>query len=198
MGYELHITRRKDWSAAGDDISSGEWLAYAGRDPELSLTAESGPYFTEWRNPSAQPGSWLDWETGTVFTKGADRAMLAKMIQVATALHARVQGDDGEIYTSADAPPEFPSPTMLQRFSRWIKSLRPIATAKPLTPAEPRFQVGERVHDLYYREATVVAIDPRSNHGLGSVRIRYDDGREVAFALAASGLSSLNQTNPPA
>jgi hypothetical protein len=93
-------------------------LAYVKRDPELSSAPESGPFFASWRSPSAQASSWLDWENGTVFTKGADRAMLAKMIQVASALQARVQGDDGEIYYSADAPPIVPSPTILQRFSR--------------------------------------------------------------------------------
>ena len=32
-------------------------------------------------------------------------------------------------------------------------------------------------------------IDSKSNHGLGKVKVRYDDGREMSFMLAASGLS---------
>jgi hypothetical protein len=75
-----------------------------------------------------------------------------------------------------------------------MKSLRQIAPAEPV---EPQFQVGERVIDFLRHEATVIEIDPRSNHGLGSVRVRYDDGREVAFAIAASGLRSLSQASSP-
>jgi len=38
MGYDLHITRRDDWSDQGHDITSDEWLKLIAADPELTLT----------------------------------------------------------------------------------------------------------------------------------------------------------------
>ena len=36
MGYELHITRRKDWADdEGPEITLAEWLALVADDPEL-------------------------------------------------------------------------------------------------------------------------------------------------------------------
>lgn len=47
MGYdELHITRRKEWSEAGHDITAEEWLAYIDKDPSfhsLQTTARTSP-----------------------------------------------------------------------------------------------------------------------------------------------------------
>jgi hypothetical protein len=37
-----------------------------------------------------------------VFTKDPDQPTVAKMIAIAARLAAKVQGDDGELYTSAD------------------------------------------------------------------------------------------------
>jgi len=50
MGYDLHITRRKDWSLSGNDIAAAEWLAYVAQDPELSLWPENG---RTWRDGPA-------------------------------------------------------------------------------------------------------------------------------------------------
>ncbi len=43
--------------------------------------------------------------------------------------------------------------------------------------------------DAFRRETTVTEIDTKANQGFGRVRVRYDDGREAAFVLAASGLA---------
>ena len=45
--------------------------------------------------------------------------------------------------------------------------------------------------DVFRKETTVVEIDLKSNHGIGKVKVRYDDGREVAFVLGGSGLSPI-------
>jgi hypothetical protein len=52
--------------------------------------------------------------------------------------------------------------------------------------------VGDRVLDVFRKETTVVEIDPKSNHGLGKVKVRYDDGRELSLVLRGSGLSPLH------
>lgn len=41
MGYDLHITRKEDWSDEYSDdmgISLSEWLSYIDTDPELELS----------------------------------------------------------------------------------------------------------------------------------------------------------------
>jgi len=100
MGYDLHITRRNDWSATGNDITAAEWLAYVERDAELSLWPANGPYMVRWSGKSKHPEPWLDWFKGNVYSKNPDEALIKKMVQIARAFDARVQGDDGEIHQS--------------------------------------------------------------------------------------------------
>ena len=98
MGYDLHITRRNDWSANGYDITAAEWLAYVERDPELSLWPENGPHMARWSGKSKHSEPWLDWFKGNIYSKNPDEALIQKMVHIARALDAKVQGDDGEIY----------------------------------------------------------------------------------------------------
>jgi hypothetical protein len=188
LGYDLHITRRKDWSGKGNDIPAEEWLAYARKDPELLLTSQDGPYFARWNGPSKYPDPWLDWRDGNVYSKNPDEALIDKMVAIARDLGAQVQGDDGETYHSASEPPVQPKQSFAGKVGSWFRALRP---AQPFKPTAPPFKVGDRVLDAFRRETTVIAIDPDSNHGLGKVSVRYADCREASFTLAASGLTPL-------
>ena len=38
MGYDVHITRRAQWSDKGDDITLGEWIAFIEASPDMNLT----------------------------------------------------------------------------------------------------------------------------------------------------------------
>ena len=115
MGYDLHITRREHWSdTETSDISFKEWLTYVNGDEELDLTDgyeiklgtetqfQNRPGFCEWnahpteREPNARP--WFAYWKGSIDTKNPDIDTIRKMIQIASALNAKVQGDDGEIY----------------------------------------------------------------------------------------------------
>jgi len=121
MGYDLHITRRTDWSMMGNDIAAPEWLAYVARDPELSLWPENGPYMARWSGKSKHSDAWLDWFKGNVYTKNPDEALIEKMIHIAHELGATVQGDDGETYPTKQAASN-ESPSMLGRLKdklRW-------------------------------------------------------------------------------
>lgn len=102
MGYELHITRRKYWCDDGSDITASEWIRYLESDPELHFMPESGKNFAQWSGHCRYSDPWFDWWEGCIYTKNPDEAMLAKMLQIASALSARVQGDDGEIYHTAN------------------------------------------------------------------------------------------------
>jgi len=183
MGYDLHITRRKDWSGTGNDIAAEEWLAYVKKDPELLLSRENGAHFALWNGKSEVPDPWLDWSEGNIYTKNPDQALIDKMVAIARELRAEVQGDDGEIYRGGGESPEYPKPSFRDRVLRWISALGPV---KPLPLVQPAFSVGDRVRDVLRREATVIEIDPHANHRLGSAKLRYDDGKVIAWALVSS------------
>jgi hypothetical protein len=101
MGYDLHITRAEDWANnQGSEIPADEWLAVVHDDPELKLDPPNGSYSVLWSGDSSVDAPWLDWFEGNIYTTNPDRAMLAKMLQIAAFLRARVQGDKGEIYAS--------------------------------------------------------------------------------------------------
>jgi hypothetical protein len=102
MGYDLHITRAEDWTDADDaPILRDEWRTLALDDSELFAMPENGDVFFAFGDRD-NPTGWFDWSDGTVFTTGPDRATLEKMLGLAEQLGARVQGDEGEEYTSAD------------------------------------------------------------------------------------------------
>lgn len=101
MGYELHITRRKDWSDQGDDISLEEFVRYMRSDTEFTHPGMGGEAYADWKSPRTGQIAPLWWSDGTVVTKNPDAELVDKMVTVATKLQARLQGDDGEIYLSS-------------------------------------------------------------------------------------------------
>ena len=116
MGYEVHITRRSDWSDEdGPGISLEEWLQFVRGDPEMRLDgyaeaqhSEGGilrvedPSLCVWTGHPRQGQeaglAWFYHSDGNVVVKNPDEAILRKMWQIAQHLVARVQGDDGELY----------------------------------------------------------------------------------------------------
>lgn len=116
MGYDLHIVRRHDWDDYEEEsnITLAEWLDYVKTDGELELTegywvkvpgestTQPKPGFCEWTAHSEEkrPGyrPWLDYGHGSVSAKYPDYQTIRKMLAIAEALNARVQGDDGEFY----------------------------------------------------------------------------------------------------
>jgi hypothetical protein len=188
VGYDLHITRRKQWSATGHDISAEEWLAYVERDGELRLRPEDGPHVAIWSGPSELDDPWLDWSDGQIETKNPDPALIDKMVTIARAFGATVQGDDGEIYDSGASPGRQPRRSVAERVGAWFARLR----SRPLAPAVQTplpFAVGDRVRDPWGNAHTVIRIDPAAEHGLGMIWTRRDDGNELGFMMIAHGLT---------
>lgn len=101
MGYELHITRRKQWMDDGDDISKEEFIAYVRSDPEFAYPGEGGDDMADWKSPTGGYTTWLWWFEGRVVTKNPEAEFVDKMVAVAKKLNAKVQGDDGETYQSS-------------------------------------------------------------------------------------------------
>ena len=114
MGYDIHVTRKKDWSAESKRgaIKMDEWLSYAQCDESLTSCTDNGPCFFDW---SGEEGGWFDLapDSGCVYTKNPSEGALRKAHLIAAALEAKVQGDDGEVYlpngeTVNDAPEQVP------------------------------------------------------------------------------------------
>ncbi len=117
MGYDLHITHKKNWFDKGeDDIHLSEWLDIVQSDSEMRLdrfaeaTSPNGDtifrYESEglsvWTTYSGHMKdsnmAWFDFRGGHVIVKNPDVEIRQKMYKIAQCLHARVQGDDGEYY----------------------------------------------------------------------------------------------------
>ena len=101
MGYELHITRAESWvDNSGKKITREEYQELLRKDRDLKLAGINGPDFAVFSNASdPMRSSWLDWIAGNIDSKYPSSRMVRKMISIAEHLGAKVQGDDGEIYT---------------------------------------------------------------------------------------------------
>jgi hypothetical protein len=105
MGYDLHITRKAEWSDEdGPVIGKDEWLRLIEADPESSLDQETqcsfgdeDVVFAAW---NGEPGA-VGWFGGEITTKNPDRPLILKMVEIAEHLGERVQGDDGAVYAEA-------------------------------------------------------------------------------------------------
>jgi hypothetical protein len=95
MGYDIHITRRADWSdESGRAIADDEWSRLAAGDPALRHAPDSGIVFYEY----AEGNGWFDLADGCILSKNPSKATLGKAHELAAKLRAKVQGDDGEVY----------------------------------------------------------------------------------------------------
>lgn len=119
MGYDLHITRSENWiDPDGPRISIDEWLALIDADPELDPRSEvtarlpDGEVLTlPMENLAVWTGHPQAVEVPFHFTGGrisvpmGDTTALAKAHQIAAALDARIQGDEGEFYEPEPVAP---------------------------------------------------------------------------------------------
>jgi len=116
MGYDVHITRKRNWFDDEPKITMAEWLAYLESDATMRLdgyaeaTTPNGDtlrYENEglavWigysrHHPQQQIIAWFDFWKGDIAVKNPDEEIRRKMWLIAQVLDAKVQGDDGEIY----------------------------------------------------------------------------------------------------
>jgi len=104
MGYNIRIIRGPDWfDNPAHQISKSEWLDHICSDAELSIQEAGGDHESVTvllpRGPLDAEGTpWLRWARGVINTKGPDKPTLLKMLQIAEALDAFVEGDDRERY----------------------------------------------------------------------------------------------------
>ena len=100
MSYYLYITRKLHWSDEGPNITAKEWLGVIADDPELELAGENGEYFTNWLGASTISEPWFNWSDGNIYATFPDKAQIAKVLEIASRLNAKVEGQDGEVYTA--------------------------------------------------------------------------------------------------
>ncbi len=106
MGYDIHITRANDWTdSESTPITREEWLEQVAADSSIGPDPENGEDDFLWLAHPIEPWS-LWWYRGEVYTKDPDIHTIKKMAGIARLLHARVQGDDREIYDETGVPKE--------------------------------------------------------------------------------------------
>ncbi len=116
MGYDVHITRADHWTESESaPIALDEWLHYVAGDSEMRLDnyadAEvGGGEILRYENDGLAVWTvysghglngnmaWFDYRRGSVIVKNPDDEILGKMRRVASALAAKVMGDEGELY----------------------------------------------------------------------------------------------------
>lgn len=119
MGYELHIVRNDAcWrEQAGGGISLTEWSSLVADDetmrmeavaeielPDGTLLRYENEGLAVWSecvgNERGGKQRWFDFRHNAIVVKHPDRDVLAKMLDIAAKLDAKVVGDEGEEYKS--------------------------------------------------------------------------------------------------
>ncbi|CAG9243417.1 conserved exported hypothetical protein [Paraburkholderia caribensis] len=98
-GYDVHITRKSFWAdASGPRITLEQWKAYVRGDPQVVNDPANGPTdFLVTLRGAAFP-LWYNVELGELYTKDPTAEAVRKLEDIARAMGAKVQGDDGELY----------------------------------------------------------------------------------------------------
>jgi hypothetical protein len=122
MGYDVHITRKKDWwDEDGPEIGLHEWIDVVAADPDMRLDGyaeaqvgdgkilrveNSGLSVWTAYSGHGKNGNmaWFDFRRGDVVVKNPDLEILQKMWSLAQLLSANVQGDEGERYDKLGQP----------------------------------------------------------------------------------------------
>ena len=121
MGYDLYITRQEDWSDDDESkkITLEEWVQFVNADPEMRLDhfaeakLQNGDTIriekeglSVWLKYSGDNvngnHAWFYYTDGNISVKNPDPEIMYKMLSMAGGLRAKLQGDDGELYTAAD------------------------------------------------------------------------------------------------
>jgi hypothetical protein len=98
MGYDVHITRARDWTESeARPIPFEDWQACVAADPSLLQDPDNGPHDFLWKEHPEGPAP-LWWWRGEVYSKNPDGPTMSKMMQLAESLGAYLVGDEGERY----------------------------------------------------------------------------------------------------
>ena len=129
MGYDLHITRKKNWDGfedeRGAEVSFDEWTTLVNVDRDMRLDGfcevpladgrkfrHADPSIAVWtawsHHGEAGDMAWFSLRHGNVVVKNPDREIRRKMWWLARSLKAKVQGEGCEFYDRFGNPPAIP------------------------------------------------------------------------------------------
>jgi len=117
MGYEIHITRQRNWfeNNGAFEISISEWLTFLAEDSEMRLDnfaeattsdgeiirleSEGLAVWTKYSGDGINGNhAWFSYINGNIIVKNPDDEIIYKMLKISFILKANVQGDNGEFY----------------------------------------------------------------------------------------------------
>jgi hypothetical protein len=221
MSYHVHITRKAtNWADKDDSasISLAEWQAYVANDAEMQLdnraeepesvadstSAAHRDGLSIWlaytKKKRASSYAWFYHDQDRITVEGPDEEILGKMLAIAHALQARVQGDDGEYFDDPGQPygwqPE-------EDGLAWaVSDFRDFQTMASAEAAQPLLQALAR-QGLDYRtslDTGQVAFDPSfANNQLISkfiIKLRLADFEQGSQVLADLNQHALSQADP--
>lgn len=125
MGYELHIHRGEDWSELSEQegVSLAEWHGYVeeaddfrmddaaeASTPDGAVIRIESPGIAVWTGHPEGVVAWFSFDDDQIVVKSPDEAMIVRAREIARALGARVQGDDGEFYDESGPEPPAEEP----------------------------------------------------------------------------------------
>lgn len=98
-GYDVHITRKAFWAdTSGLRITLAEWRAYVQSDSQVASDSANRPTdFLVTVNGATFPLLYKS-DLGELHIKDPTDEVVHKLEDIARAMRARVQGDDGELY----------------------------------------------------------------------------------------------------
>jgi hypothetical protein len=219
MGYDVHITRKAvSWDDATDvaAISLAEWKEYVTNDPEMQVDGLRNPTshadaLTDWeltgasiwaaysKNGRADYYARFSYQDGYVTVSQPDEEILGKMLAVAHALQARVQGEDGEYFDENYAPATGAAPADSAWASAGFRDFQSFASAEA---AQPLLAALEQrgIATITSFDNGQVAFDPSfANNKLTSkfiVQLSLADFERASQVLADLDKDALSQANP--
>lgn len=110
MAYDLHITKKNDWFEENPPILLTEWQSLLDKNTDLipvekieGITSDGTKFEYGLKNSKiakwlGKNTFWFVFENGNITISNPDEEAIQKAKDIASFLHAKVQGDDGEIY----------------------------------------------------------------------------------------------------
>ncbi len=102
-GYEVHITHKENWFDENTIcINKDDWQSYLENNSVIQDDSNNGigNYLVHINNN--EYSMWFDYNNCDLQTKNPNAELLGKFIEIAKALNAKVQGDDGEVYITPE------------------------------------------------------------------------------------------------
>ncbi|MEW6618498.1 MAG: hypothetical protein AB1422_03990 [bacterium] len=168
MGYNLYLVKKENWF-----------------DKENVFTQ------TEWEDiQKYQISNWLYFDEGTITIKNPSKEQVIDFVKMAKRYNWFVQGDDGEKY-SEDGSPIYEKPKKSGLFGGIRYLISELLAKKKIEHSMKSvtcpFKVGDKVKTTHRTGGVVIDIDPKANHGLGSIKVKFPDGVVLGGTFIAHG-----------